>query len=181
MSEESSTGVKLLSANPRALVALNVPNATVIAPGLSTTSLQVPVMIDQPYRGIAGNWPILRNRRMKFSGSTIINSAGASEVSLESAALSLFVFTPTQTLQLVNAARLSNLSALAQNAPVSFDEWLIDHNDLLALSLQAGTYFQLFIYLTLNNTGAAPKGLNTPSYIQCDAAQFDNYRFSKWE
>jgi hypothetical protein len=146
--------------------------------------IPIPVMVLPPYGGDPLAWPVSRNVRMRFKGETLVTTGGPTEVSLESAALVLILQNAAYTTiaTRLQPARLSNLSALAENAPVSYDDWLIDHNDLLAIPpAQSARLFTLFAYLTLNNTGAAPKGVVLPTTIELAAAQFTDYRFDQWE
>lgn len=184
MSEETSTGVKLLSAFPRALTKVAWPPspAVTLPPGLST--VQIP-LVAQPVKSQIDqyHWPLNRNFRFRFSASIVFSSGGPLEVSIESCGM---VLTDIASAVLMsNAGRLSSLTALAQNVTLSFDDWLIDTNDLLTLlagqSINDQRNFLLWIYIVCNNTGAAPKGYQAAGFFQSDAAQFDNYRFSKWE
>ena len=183
MSEPSSTGVRLLSAFPRALA--NISADPILAPGLSVQSIPVPAMI-LPARGLPNDWQLVRNFVYRFSAGIQVTSAGPTEVSIESAGMQLQTFgnpLPPSSLgcTLINAARFSNLTALAQDCAISFDEWEIDTNDLLQLGGVNCSVFRLSLFVTFNNTGAAPKGSTITGYAKASAAQFDNYRFDKWE
>jgi len=184
MSTETDTGVKLLSAFPRALIPLNQTGS--IHPGLLTVQIPLPAM---PNKSIIDqyHWPLTRNYRFRFSGSVVFTSAGPTEVSIESCAMVLTDILGDVLMS--NAGRLSSLTALAQDVGLSFDEWLVDTNDLLSLLAGAAQLptelrnnFKLWIYIVANNNaGSAPKQYNAQGFFQSDAAQFDNYRFSKWE
>jgi hypothetical protein len=41
--------------------------------------------------------------------------------------------------------------------------------------------FVLYAQAVLNNTAGAPVGFTWQITVQADAAQFDSYRFTKWE
>jgi len=183
---ESSTGVKILSSNPRALVAIQYPPPAApfpLPPGLFTIQVPLPV---QPVRSTNNGlsifgWPTTRNWRFKFSASLAFSSlAGANQVSIESGAMVITGDAAAPDILASNAARLANLTALAQNATMNFDEWLVDVNDLLTLRPRL-SFFNLWLYLTVNNTGAAPKDFAIQGQFTSDAAQFDNYRFTQWE
>jgi hypothetical protein len=179
MSELSSSGVKLLSAYPRGL--LKIFNDADAAPGLQSFLLPIPKMSVPGAPGL--DWPIGRNVRFKFSGSLVVTSTGADLLSLESAGMQLIcnsgAFPQANPPNLLNSARLSSLTALAEGAPISFDEWLVDCNDLLTMGQFPS--FRLFMVVNLNNTGAVPRETIIQGVFQCSAAQFDNYRFDQWE
>ena len=198
---ESNTGVKLLSANRRALLRADLYTQGAGATGIplpphALTTLQSPIPpAIYGAVGISGGgpkgWPVVQNRRYKFSGSAIFTSGSPGDVSLESAGMFLFLLDAATGLpagQLFNAARLSTTTALAQGVIMSFDEWDIDCNDLIQLSAQTAAVvrasslaFVLYAQAVLNNTAGAPVGFTWQITVQADAAQFDSYRFTKWE
>ena len=192
-SKPSSTGVKLLSANPRVVIPILASGT--LAPGLNTITQLCPVAIVPAFNGVANAWPVLRNWVYRFSGDAYFSSAAPLLDSLESAGMLLElggpVVPPTRisaVIQRVNAARLSTTTALAQDVAISFDPWEIDNNDLLTYinQLQGPAEnrladFGLELSLVVNNTDSVPHAWKCSFNIQVDAAQFSDYRFSKWE
>jgi hypothetical protein len=187
-SKPSSTGTRLLSAYKRAWATVN--QTQIQAPGLSTVVVDSPAMILPPVKAVpAGKvWPLMPNLVYRFSGNMIATSANPNVMSIESAGMALILGTQANPLAFggplgfthVNAARLSAQSALLQQSPITFDEWEIDCNDLLTAYPTAQTLI-LQAYMTLNDTGVAPKQVDTQVNFKATAAQFSNYRFDKWE
>lgn len=181
---ESSTGAKLLSAYPRALVTayLGTPLAPIILPGgFSTQDVAIPRALVPPGPAPGNEFPIRQNLRYKFSGNASFSSASPADVSIESAGLLISFNSLRQYFQ---AARLSSLTALAEKAPISFDEWLIDCNDFLAASdVVHGNQeraFGLYVRVNVNKVGG-PTEFYITANVQIAAANFDSYRFDKWE
>ena len=194
-SKESSSGVKLLSAYKRGLY--SVVDNMLLSAGLESIWQACPEMVVEqpPYPAQPWIFRVRPNFRYKFSGSAQINSVAPGDVSCESAGMQLALATTVADLTgtllapsplkpglflLTNAARLSNTSALAQQMPISFDEWLIDCNDLLTINPSAQG-FQVVEFMTTNNTSVAPHEANVSFNFQVAAAQFSDYRFDKWE
>ena len=193
--QRSSGGApRILGPSPRVLTPFNVGQSTPVDvdPGYNTISVCVPVsivapaVVEFPIVPPAGFppvsvWPLLRNWRMKFSGSLAFTPVNPADISLESCGfvLDLLDGTGKQLASMQNAARIASLTALAAAAPISFDEWLIDHNDLMALAPDA-VGFYLFMALAVNNAGGK-QDFTLSGFAKVAAVQFSTYVYDKWE
>jgi hypothetical protein len=182
---ESSTGAKLITAYPRALVAENNIAGSVLAAGVSVLIVPVQAALGDLD---PSSFILRQNRRYKFSASARLFPANPSQVSLESAGMVISIAGGLPAgFELQTAARLGAITALAYNQAISFDEWDIDANDLIAMNRTAAALlvggaqnFKLSLQFTLNNVGAASLIGYTTTTSE-EVADFDSYRFSKWE
>lgn len=190
ISRESSTGVNLLSAFKRGRAHLTINELH--PPGLSTVASQCPPMLLQPIVAAGGVqcFPVIPNVRWRFSGDASLISAAPGALSLESAGMAVILGTQANAFDpnysgpaagtYFNAARLSAQTALLQNAPISFDPWELDCNDMLQDYPGAQTLLLRAIF-AINDTTLGQKQVQGTVNFIVAAAQFTNYHFDRWE
>jgi hypothetical protein len=190
---ESSTGVKLLSAYPRALQGYYEHAHPIVA---GVQNILIPFRCAGVAVGPAGNnyFPLRANRRFRFGGSAVLYLAasGISHVAIESAGLTLVLGTDASPLtghQLLSAARFGSLTALASGNQISFDQWEVDCNDLLQMTFPQGPpganpgpyqNFALYETIVINDTGGATNA-DIFASLEISAADFNSTHFDKWE
>jgi len=189
---ESSTGARVKSANRRTLLfnfdskgaPINLP------PGLSDPSVVLPYP-GEPGQGrpAAKYWPVVALRRYRFKVSAIFSPNGGQQVlSLESAALDIM---PVDTggpeeVGYGKTASLSTTTALAANQLISIDDFVVDCDDLQSLAsagsgLGSFNSFQVLLRFMINNTGVALWTAGIPATWEYVWADYNSYRFDKWE
>lgn len=185
---ESQIGAKLKTAYPRALQSLAFTQP--IAAGVGILQPLVPPA-GVPIAPAASLWPLVFGRRYRFRGSAVLYPANPGAVSLESAALIAqlhFPSDPAQNIQIAQAARLAQTTALASGVGISFDDWIVDCADLLNI-VGLGTNgpiagkpdaFALNARIVINNSGGLDQFL-MQCVIESTAADYTSYPFEKWE
>ena len=183
---ESGSGAKLLSANRRTLFFANDPSIN-LPPGISDPSTKL------PYPGEVGRpaglyWPLVRNRRYRFKLSGLFSPNGGQQVlSLESAALDLLPvdqFGPEE-IGYGKQATFGTTTALAANQLVTIDDFIVDCNDLLQMGrggpLGQFSSFEILLRYMINNTGVDMWTASLPTTWEYTWADYNSYRFDKWE
>jgi hypothetical protein len=185
-SQESSTGATIKSANRRSLV--QTTSQTNVLPGLFPIFVFLPNP-EGPINGDPNAWPVRELRRYRFKASCRVNPLGGeSVISLESASLQITFpgLPPAQQTGYGTAARLSSTTALAAEQLISIDDFVIDGSDMLALIARTPNslsvpVFQVAIQVVANNTGVASWFVQLNAVWDYNQADFNSYRFDKWE
>lgn len=169
---------KLLSALPRIIVPISDTPIT-LGVGLQTVRVPLwdataPAPRNQPL-----SVPFLNKFRFDGSVWVLIDTPHQGAVSLESAGLT-FRLASNGNLLLAQSARLSSLSALAQNQLVTFDAITIDGTELSFAGQAIGANPQLlnvYFEFTFNNTAGTAATLSLTGSFSQQQAIYDSYDF----